>query len=76
MYKLPWDSKNVTNITKAWIEREGKIKNVSWPDCEIHFSWENDVIQHLRVQVKSPVCIVMYFTIFNWIMHVADEEDK
>ena len=34
-------------------ERKHKIKKVSWPDWEIRFSWENDVILHLWGLVKS-----------------------
>ena len=40
------------SITKALTKRENKIKNGPWPDWEICFGWENDVIQHLRGQVK------------------------
>ena len=50
-HKLLWNSKNVTNITKTLNVRENKI-NISWPDWEIHFSWEN-VIHYLWGLVKS-----------------------
>ena len=52
MHKLLWNSKNVTNITKTLNVRENKI-NISWPDWEIHFGWENDVIHYLWGLVKS-----------------------
>ena len=54
---------NVRNAIKV---RENKIKNVSWTDWEIGFSWENDVMQHLWALVK-PLRIAISLLQGNFI---------
>ena len=75
-YKLLWNSKNITNITKALNARGNmKKRTVSWPNWEIRFSWENDAIRHLWGLVKTPVKHLINYPIvvssISWIFSLA-----
>ena len=48
------------------------IKERSWFTCLLIFLSELSV----NSKFMSSTYIVMYFTIFNWIVHDVDEEDK